>query len=164
MSRNTRQHGQDKRKGCTRGRVIPFAERAPVGRHTLSGAPIKYDQAAAELGVAGALGGWAPGRKGALSANYSILCKTLCNLAVMNHPQLAEKVPVPGNPLKKKTLFTKIEKVGGTCTLSPVAPWLRSVGPGRSSGRRPSSPVASRVSRSRLSLQSAAGSYRYGHS
>ena len=73
-SRITRQHGQDKRKGCTRGRVIPFAERAPVGRHTLSGAPIKYDQAAAELGIAGALGGWAHGRKGALSANYSILC------------------------------------------------------------------------------------------
>ena len=56
------------------GRVIPFAKRAAVGRHALPQAPIKFGRVAAERGVAGASGVWGRGRKGTLSANYSILC------------------------------------------------------------------------------------------
>ena len=43
--------------------MLRFSERAPVGRHTLPGAPINCGRFAVKRGVAGALVVWAHARK-----------------------------------------------------------------------------------------------------
>ena len=72
--------------------MLRFSERAPVGRHTLPGAPINCGRFAVERGVAGALIMWGRGEREPFARIIYLSVQKLCK-----RNQACCNVASPGN-------------------------------------------------------------------